>query len=138
MSNLIEDFRNEHEDILNHLRDVKRMGVHTMEGRNQLMSARRELLEHLGKEDDFLYPALRRAAEIDPELAHMLENLDREMQEITAYCIKFFNKYEINGGGIDFFRDFDKLETALEARIEKEEKLLYEKYDQVKQVESAA
>ena len=131
MCAIIESFRKEHEAILFNFREVKRLGVHTMEGRNQLMNARRELLAHLEKEDELLYPGLARAAETNPELKNTLAGLDREMKEISEFCATFFEKYEIHGGGIDFFRDFDTLHTALENRIKKEEQLLYDQYNRL-------
>lgn len=130
MSGLVNDFKKEHEAILFNFREVKRLGVHTMEGRDKLMSARRELLEHLNKEDEYFYPGLKEAGQSDPELKEILKGLDREMKEITDYCTGFYEKYELNGGGIEFFRDFDKFQKVLENRIKKEEDLLYKMYDE--------
>jgi iron-sulfur cluster repair protein YtfE (RIC family) len=128
LSKLVEEFRKEHENILEQLMAVKRMGIHTMEGRNQLMAVKQELLSHLEKEDQHLYPDLDKAAETDHRLKALLEDFEDEMKAFTSYCIEFFEKYSIQGGGIDFFRDFDKLKSALERRIDKEENLLFARY----------
>ncbi len=131
MSATIEDLKKQHEEILEQLSEVKRYGVHTMEGRNQLMSAKKKLLAHLEGEDSHMYPELELAAEHDTELAEMLTNFHREMQEITEYCLAFFEKYSVAGGGIEFLRDFENLQAALKNRIEKEEHILYARYEKL-------
>lgn len=131
MSAIIEDLKKEHEIILNQLLEVKRYGVHTMEGRDQLMLSRNQLMEHLEGEDSYMYPLLEDAAKYDTELAEMLRTFYREMNEITNYCYEFFEKYSAGGGGIEFFRDFENLQLALKNRIEKEEHILFSRYDQL-------
>lgn len=129
MSDFIDELKNEHQSILKRLMNVKRLGQHTMEGRSELNRAKKELLMHLEKEDEQLYPALEERAEGDRELKEMLDPFEDEMKEITAFSIKFFKKYSIGGGGIEFFRDFDRLFNLLRDRIQKEESLLFEKYN---------
>jgi iron-sulfur cluster repair protein YtfE (RIC family) len=129
MLKLLDVLKEEHEVILENLLAVKRYGVHTMEGRNQLMTAKRLLLDHLEKEDHHLYPELNKAAESDLELRERLDKYEQEMSDITEYCIHFFEKYSVGGGGIEFLMDFEKLKKALENRIQKEEKILYVRFE---------
>ena len=131
MSDLIDEFRKEHESIMENLVAVKRLGVHTMEGRNHLMAAKGLLLEHLEKEDLHLYPELDRAASTDTDLKEMLDSLESELRDITRFSSYFFEKYTLGGSMIEFLRDFEKLKNTLERRITKEEELLYTKYSQL-------
>ncbi len=128
MAALIEEFEEEHRQIIDRLLESKRLGVHSMEGRNTLCRMQELLLTHLEKEDKNLYPALREHRERNPELRKMLDLFEEELTGITAFCSEFFEKYVTGGGGIDFFRDCDKLYKALENRIQKEEDLLFPYY----------
>ncbi len=49
MSVLIEEFKIEHSEIIAILEEVKKLGIHSEEGRSRLMSAKEYLLEHLRK-----------------------------------------------------------------------------------------
>ena len=127
----IEELKEEHQSIIDRLLKVKRLGVHTMEGRSELIEIKEILLMHLQKEDDRLYPALREVAGKDKNIKHFLDTFEGEMKKISAFSIAFFNKYSVDGGGIEFLRDFDKLRTSLEDRIQREESMLYEKYEEL-------
>ena len=73
MAGFIEELKEEHRVILHHFENIQRMGVHTMEGRNELTDARDYLLAHLEKEDTRLYPALRLMAPKHPSLKEILD-----------------------------------------------------------------
>lgn len=124
----IEELKEEHTQILAHLREVKKQGVHTMEGRNSLMAAKDLLCQHLKNEDDKLYPDLKRAAKDDKKLKKMVALFINEMKKASKFCEAFFKKYAISGGGIEFFQDFEKLYSLLQNRIQKEESILYPEY----------
>lgn len=128
MKPFIDELSKEHEEIIQRLQKAKLLGVHTMEGRNYLSETRNLLISHLDKEDDTLFPTLRKAAKIDKRLEHQLNIFDDEMQGISQFCVRFFEKYEANGGGVEFLRDFDLLAKSLENRINKEETVLYAHY----------
>lgn len=130
MFEFIEELKKEHKSIINRLLKVKHLGVHTMEGRNALMETKKLLTMHLEKEDKELYPAFRQAAERDRNLKQLLDPFEDEMKKISEFCIEFFDKYTIGGGGIEFFRDFDKLYRLLENRIQKEETILFAEYEE--------
>jgi len=128
MNNFIEQLRKEHTQILDHLQEVKKLGVHTMEGRNVLMAAKDLLCQHLKNEDEKLYPKLKKDAEDDKKLKKIITLFINEMKKTTQFCEVFFEKYSICGGGIEFLRDFEKLYNLLKNRILKEETILYPKY----------
>ncbi|MCP5104694.1 MAG: hemerythrin domain-containing protein [bacterium] len=131
MSQFIEELGKEHDFIIEQLAAVKRMGVHTMEGRSQLNKTKNELLKHLKREDEGLYPSIRRAAGKNEKLKSVADTFEDEMKEISVFCIEFFKKYSIGGGGIEFFRDCDKLYRSLESRIQKEEEILFAVYEEL-------
>ncbi len=51
MSALIKESKREHSEIIETLKEIKELGVHTKEGHTTLMSLLPGLLEHLWKED---------------------------------------------------------------------------------------
>ncbi len=123
--NQLED---EHRKILEILWEVKKQGVHTMDGRNSLTAAKDLMCMHFKKEDEILYPALKEAIKKNPEKQNIIETLIEDMKEVTDFCQSFFEKYTIGGGGIEFLRDFEKLYKMLESRLKKEETILYPNY----------
>ena len=62
MSALIEELKREHAKIIAMLNEVKELGILSKEGQSRLMSAKKSLLAHLKKEDEQLYPVLRKEA----------------------------------------------------------------------------
>jgi hypothetical protein len=113
----------EHESLNHRLNNVKRLGVHTMEGRNELMDAKEQLLNHLKADDEALCPELEKNAVNNDKLVELVDTFKSETRELVEFCNNFFNKYAIYGGGIDFLRDFDKLEGSLVQQIKDEEKI---------------
>jgi hypothetical protein len=127
MSKLLEEFKSEQEAITDLLNKIKRLGVHTMEGRNELLEARDQLCKHLNRQIKELYPEVKKQAEQDPELKNYVEDFENEMKGISTFCRDFFKKYSLGGGGIEFFRDFEKLKNEIEKSIQEEEDLLTQK-----------
>lgn len=124
MSKLLEEFKQEKEVILGILQKIGRMGVHTMEGRSQLIDAKNTLMAHLNKQVGELYPELGKAAQSDPGMKLLMGHFENELKEISAFCTAFFEKYAVEGGGISFLKDFEKLKSALESRMQEQESLL--------------
>ncbi len=128
MNDFIRVLETEHAAIMDMLKRVLRKGVHTVEGRNELTEANELLCNHLKKEDEILFPALRDISKNDVDLFDLLNTFEKEMKSLTRYCKNFFEKYSVYGGGIDFLKDFDKLYSLLWKRIKNEELYLYPKY----------
>lgn len=124
MATLLDQVKKEHEKTNNLIAKIKRLGVHTREGRDQLIEAKDQLLGDLKKEVEVLYPEIRKTAEENPNFKGTFEEFEKEMKEISEYCATFFKKYSSGGGGIEFFRDFEKLKDTLESRMHEEESLL--------------
>jgi len=127
-TNIVDQLKQEHSKILVHLREVKKQGIHTMEGRNALMAAKDLLCQHLKNEDKKLYPGLKKLAKNNKKTKAMIAEFIEEMKEASKFCQAFFEKYAISGGGIEFFQDFEKLYNLLKNRIQKEESVLYPEY----------
>ena len=57
----LEQLKEEHHQILGTLQEVKKNGAHTMDGRNALTAAKDLMCMHFKKEDDILYPELKKS-----------------------------------------------------------------------------
>ena len=131
MSALIEEFKKEHSEIIAILKEVKKLGIHSEEGRSKLVSAKKHLLEHLHKENEQLYPVLKKAAEHNKTLKNELDIFAIDPEYVSRVVLEFFDKY--SGGVIDkdFQINFESLIAALNARIRNEEEALYHEYEEI-------
>ena len=133
MSKLIEELGKEHSVIAEALNKVKSLGFTSEEGQNTLLAAKDGLLAHIKKEDEQLYPVLDNAAESDANLRRTLDTFAEDMNEISKAAYEFFDKYSTGGSGIEFAKDFGRLSATLSQRIRREERILYQTYDELKQ-----
>jgi hypothetical protein len=131
MSALIEELKGEHAEIVAMLNEVKELGILSKEGQAKLMSAKKCLLEHLKKEDEQLYPVLRKEAEHNKNLKKEVDMFAMDPEYVSRVVSEFFDKY--SGGEIDenFSINFESLTAALNARIRNEEDALYEEYEEI-------
>jgi len=129
---LIDDLKKDHVDIVNTLTKVKELGITTKEGQARLLAAKEGLLAHLKKEDEQLYPYLRKEAETDGGLKNLLETFAKDMDGISKAALDFFAKYASGGSNVEFAKDFGGLTAALSKRIRQEENLLYPEYSKRK------
>ncbi|HEX8949233.1 MAG TPA: hemerythrin domain-containing protein, partial [Dissulfurispiraceae bacterium] len=128
---LIEELKKEHAAILENLDKAYKLGI-TRDGQSILMSAKTGLLAHLKKEDSELYPVLRKAAESDGALKQTLDTFAKDMETTSKDVLAFFGKYtQGQGAGMDFAKDFGRLFVTLKTRIQKEERILYTRYEQL-------
>jgi hemerythrin-like domain-containing protein len=157
MENLVRQLKEEHNDIIDTLMRVKVLKVCSDDGQRVLMNAKDMLLEHLRKEDEDLYPMLRRAAAGDDSLAEKLKEFDDDMAKVSRHAFEFFEKYSADTADVDgpkatpsfcerlkkllrrdevspeseFLRDFESLYDTLMERVRKEENIIYTAYDRV-------
>jgi len=132
-NNLIEDLKIEHAKIAKALNEVVSIGIGSEEGREKLMNAKEMLLQHLQKEDKYLYPILEEAAKEDRQIRHTLDSFAKDMEAISKLALDFFEKYEKGGGGLEFAKEFGHLYTSLSMRIRREENYLYKIFLTLKQ-----
>jgi iron-sulfur cluster repair protein YtfE (RIC family) len=131
MSELIEEFKVEHSKILALLNEVKKLGIHSEEGRSRLLSAKESLMEHLNKENEQLYPILRKEAEHNKTLQNELDIFAIDPEYLTRVVLEFFDDYTGGATDKDFQINFESLYAALNARIRNEEEALYEEYEKI-------
>ncbi len=131
MSELIEEFKRDHAEIMAILNEVKELGILSKEGQAKLISIKEHLLAHLKKEDEKLYPALRKEAEDNERLRNTLDLFALDMETVSSVVQEFFDKY--SGGEIDenFSVNFESLSVTLSTRIMNEEDALYEEYEEI-------
>jgi hypothetical protein len=123
--------RKEHEILLAKMDRVRQLGISTQAGRDELMSMRRLLVAHLGKEDSELYPALEKASRTNPALKSTLDLFATEMKSITHEVMRFFDKYEHDRQGLSFGSDSGRILGVLKTRIQREERILYREYERL-------
>ncbi|MGL4370675.1 MAG: hemerythrin domain-containing protein [Spirochaetota bacterium] len=130
--NLIETLKQEHCEILSLVNAFKKgQGFPSKKWREALFSAKKLFIEHLEKEDDILYPALRKTGISDKATSEMTEKFISEMKDISRTVISFLDRYAVEQSGPDFSRDYANIVSVLEKRISEEESVLFEKYRQL-------
>ena len=131
MSALIEEFKREHAKIFDMLNEVRELGLLSREGQTKLMSAKASLLAHLKKEDEKLYPVLRKEAENNVRLKNTLDLFLMDMENVSSVVQRFFDKYSEGVVDEEFPTEFESFFTALYKRIRNEEDALYKEYEGV-------
>jgi hemerythrin-like domain-containing protein len=133
MSELIEELKKEHVALVDVLDKVWELGIDGSESRNRLLSAKEAFIAHLKKEEQELYPPLRKAAESDRRLHEVIDSLAKDTEEISSSAIAFFDKYSRGGSGLEFKGDFSSFYARITIRIQQEEDMLYAEYEKLKQ-----
>ncbi len=129
MSVLIEELKKDHSEIVAILNEVKKLGILSKEGQAKLLSAKAHLLTHLNKEDEQLYPVLRKKAEHNEHLQDALDLCVMDMENVSRVVQEFFDKYSRGVSEKELQREFENLFVALGKRITNEEDILYDEYE---------
>ena len=133
MSDLVEQLRREHSEIVRSLDRVKAHRPTSQEGRAELRASRAGLLAHLATEDAELYPVLLAAAASDPAVGRVVASFSADAEAISRFADDFFQRYEHGADdGVDFARDFAALYAMLKNRIRREEEQLYAEYERLR------
>jgi len=131
MSALIEEFKREHSQIIETLKEVKELDIHTKKGKARLMSVKASLLEHLKEEDEKFYPVLRKEAEQNKELKEELEIFAKDWGNVSSVAFEIFDKYDKGVLEEESSWDFETLFTTLRHRMKNEEDFLYGEYEKI-------
>ena len=131
MNALIKELKAEHEQLTMTLQKVKSLGKITPETKNLLSESKQALLDHIKKEDDFLYPIMYKRAEHDPKLAVILKIFGQDLKKLATQVLVFYEKYEQEDHEADFSKDFTQFFAALSNRIGNEESILFKEYEQI-------
>ncbi len=97
------------------------------------MSTKADLLAHLKKEDEHLYPVLKKEAEINKHLESILDSFSSEMENISRSALEFFEKYSDGVLDSKYVEAFETLYAALSARMNNEETVLFAEYEKINQ-----
>ncbi len=118
----------DHVEMISILQKVKELRIGTVEAKQELFQVKDMLLNHLSKEDEQLYPVLKKAAKSDNSLAKKLNTFAKDLEEISGFVINFFEKSD-DRASMEFARGFGKLFVTLNKRIQREEIILYPQYN---------
>ena len=133
MSKLINELKQEHNEIAEMFKTVMKSGATSKKGLDIVKESKIKLLDHLEKEDKFLYPPLFKRAEKDAILRNTLKSYGTEMEVVTKAALQFYEKYS-NIEGInrnEFITDMSALNISLKSRVMKEEVSLYRAYEKL-------
>ncbi len=133
MSVLIDQLMKEHSEIFAELNEADNLGIITKEGQNKLFSVKADLLVHLKSEDEHLYPVLRKEAENNKHLESILNSFSSEMEDISKSIIKFIDKYSDGVLDSKYVEAFETILATLNARMKKEESVLFAEYGKINQ-----
>jgi hemerythrin-like domain-containing protein len=129
MSHLIEELKREHMLIAEILSKARNLRISSEEGKDALMSLKSILLAHIQKEDEQLYPVLRKAAEKDEYLKSTLDLFAKDMDVISQTIRDFFENFTEGKLGQNHAKVIGRFFATLSKRIRQEECVIYEKYD---------
>ena len=119
---LVSNFKKDHELIVKLIADAMEAGLGSDVCRRKLLGARSLLVNHIEREDRFLYPHLER------ESSEMARQFARDMQQISERVVRFVSKYEQGALDRAFASEAGRLIGALTARINQEENFLYQRF----------
>ncbi len=131
MSVLIEEFKREHSEIIDSLKECRELGIFTKKGRAKLISVKESLLEHLKEEEEKFYPVLCQEAEQNKQLKEGLEIFAKDWGNVSSVAFGIFNRYDKEVLGEDLLLDFEALFTVLRHRMRNEENFLYGEYEKI-------
>jgi len=132
MSDLLDELKEEHKEILDALNTARNLGTVSDEGQKALIGIKSYLLNHIKKEDELLYPFLYKKAKGNKDLQRILKIFASNMDNISQIIMDFFSKYSKGASGLEFARDVGKILAKLSQRISKEENVIFEKYNELK------
>ena len=130
---MIEEYKKEHSEIIEGLKEVEKLGILTNEGHDKLMVLTVYLLKHLWHENERLYPVLRKASEHNKKLKEVLSLFINGLGDISEKMLKFIVKYSQGAIDSNFQREYERLFGALRKRIEYEENILFDEYNMLNQ-----
>jgi len=131
MADLIEELKEEHSVIKGLFLKVREAGLLTREGYSALQQTKFMLFDHVQKEDEELYPAMKKAAAREKELSKLINNFAMEMEEISSQVMAFLLKYPDKTASSSLKKEFEELMEKIEFRISREEETLFPEYEKL-------
>ena len=131
MSPLIEEFKREHSEIIDALKECRELGIFTKKGKTKLMAVKESLLEHLKEEDEKFYPVLWQEAEQNKQLKEGLEVFAKDWGNVSSVTFEIFDRYNKEVLDDRLLLDFGTLFSVLRNRMRNEENFLYGEYEKI-------
>ncbi|MFD2265210.1 hemerythrin domain-containing protein [Lacibacterium aquatile] len=131
MATIVSRLKHDHGALRDVLEKVRLEGIGTEAGRKTLLTARALFVEHIQREDRDFYPDFKRLAHERGGQAATADQFADEMGDLGAQVLGFFDKYKDGGSGMEFARDFGRMHAMLNARLRKEEGILYAKFEEM-------
>ncbi len=135
---MIEEFKKEHSVIIDTLNKIEKLDICSKEGLDTALSVQKKILTHIKKEDEKLYPVLRRAAKSNRKLEETFysyqinrgtwELIDRNMGAISDSAFHFFDNYSMKAGN-QLTMEIEWLIETLTWRIQREEIFIFTMYE---------
>ena len=88
---LLDQLKSDHDRIVEAFKEIRDMGSLSSAAHTRLLQARDLLIAHFKREDEELYPALRRMATQDPAVKALLDQLEKEMAGVSQVVSLFFD-----------------------------------------------
>lgn len=123
---MFEKIKKEHTVIIDNLRNMKKLNLHTREGQLELLPAKNDILAHIKNEDENFYPFLKKTAKLNDRLRDTLYAFDKDMAVISKYTLDFFESI-FTDEGIDLELALERFIEVHTTRIKREEAILYAK-----------
>jgi len=126
-----QHLNDDHRALIIKLNKVKSLGRVSPEAKELLFSSKQILMSHLKKEDEKLYPVLKKAGEKNESAKKLADAFLCEMETMSKSAKNFFSKYEKESQGLEFAADLGNLLATLRNRIHREESILYEMFNEI-------
>jgi len=131
MPKIVSRLKHDHAELRAVLERVRQEGIGTETGRQTLLAARALFVDHIQREDREFYPDFKRLAHDRGAQAETADHFADEMGDLGGQVLGFFDKYKDGGSGMEFARDFGRMHAMLNARLRKEEGILYAKFEEM-------
>ncbi|MEQ9364155.1 MAG: hemerythrin domain-containing protein [Leptospirales bacterium] len=131
MHSIIQELKQEHEELNRVLESAVEAGVASKAGQALLLSARELLLAHLRKENEKIYAPLEAKAICDRELARIINPFLARLDDLSNFATDFFKRLEQEGGGVDFARSAGRLIGMIRNRVHQEEHVIFSEYEKL-------
>lgn len=133
----VNNYLEQHNTIAEEISIIKRL-VHSNKMENNtgeialhISTLAGKIKIHLSMEDKYLYPRLKESNR--PEVRKLAEQYQKEMGSLAESFVRYKDKYntmpKIVGNEKELVTDTDSIFKAIEKRVEKEEKELYNLID---------
>ncbi len=132
MTKIITELKKEHRalfDLMSQELDHKSDPVGT---HKNIMKMKKMLMDHLAKEDKYIYPALLDPRWRDSYIQPILNSVIKGKQELVQLMDQFYSKYTENSIiGSNYDADFKKLFVEVWPRILNEELILFTEFENI-------